>query len=325
MMIISLKTNIDRVIALALLATVCSCSAGPVESEYLAAGSRDGAGSLRFMVFGILAPGDSIQKVMVENSRNNTNEFYGIADFMLEQKKMSVAGELSDNSEIHQLNPAMTRVNDPFEMPYGRGAYEEMDRRIAKAIADEYYDLAKYYMVTKAGFQAGMTRWINWLFTDKMVVRSNDVYRLNVKLADSTYPDIEVVLEDSTLVPGDFDIIYPSNDLMIKSSPSLAISWSESKDAAGYRLSATTPHSEAKVFEVLLKGNSIEIPTFFEEKGLYQLQVWALDQHYFQFLSQRLDSQRVDRTHFFDYGEMNLSALVVFGSRVMRSVEFTVE
>jgi hypothetical protein len=38
-----------------------------------------------------------------------------------------------------------------------------------------------------------------------------------------------------------------------------------------------------------------------------------------------LNGQRVDRTHFFDYGDMNISALVVFGSRVMRSVEFTVE
>jgi hypothetical protein len=74
-----------------------------------------------------------------------------------------------------------------------------------------------------------------------------------------------------------------------------------------------------------VRGTSFDIHLFFKERAPYRLQVWALDENYFQFLSQRLEKQRVQRTHFFDYGEVNLSMIAIFGSRVMRTADIIVE
>jgi len=304
-----------------------SCSRAPTESEDLSSDTYGKRNSLRVTIFGVLTPGDSLQKIMIEDSRNN------IMDVYRGKVYMSFSGWLAHGVTTYPLNPANVGIKDPFEMPDVYGVYLPIDDRMAQVLAEDIpdEDLIQDLLTLKVAIGLGITRSVRWLTTGAMAVAPGEVYRLKVTLMDSDFPDIETVVRDSTTVPGGFEITYPPDGSRVGPARSLKLSWRRSPGAAGYRVIAGTPLSSRKRFNVVIADSgsgeeqSFVVPAFFDEPAPYVVQVWALDANYFRFLSQRLEGRRVDRNLFFDYGRMNLSVLEVFGSRVMRKVRFTVE
>jgi hypothetical protein len=250
---------------------------------------------------------------------------------------MDVTGSLRNDTDEYQLNNMLNiSVKDPYQVPdlFDVGAFFN-DAIITALDMQEGYkpstmadlETAMYWLMQKTATSVGLTRKVRWLTTDDPKIYEGNTYWLEVKVIDKKYPDFETIIKDSTTVPGNFEIIYPQHNSRVESSPNLRLQWTKSQSAKGYRIIATTPMSPYKIFDTAISANNLalDVPLFFKEKGKYHLQIWSIDNNYLDYLSQRLEGQRVNRTHLFDYGQMNLSALVVFGSRVMRSVEFTVE
>jgi len=277
------------------------CSGNPVESETLSSLLYGQKRSFRTTVFGVLTPEDEIHKILVEDSRNNVLDAYKT------HAQMTVSGSLNDLYTTYTLEQKIEGIKDPFQL------------------TDFYSYSGADSLITWVAFEAGLTRSVRWLTTETMEVGTGNTYRLDLQLTDSKYADIEIIIRDSTTVPGNFTISYPEEGSVISPDFTLRIRWTKSKDAESYRVIASTPLNNFKKFNAIVRDTVCSVPLFFDEPAQYSVQVWALDANYGHFLRQRLEGQRVNRTHFFDYGEMNLSALVVFGSRVMRSVEFTVE
>ena len=144
-----------------------ACEKEPIQSEILENDVYGGAASLRMVLFGVLTPGDTLQKIMFENSRNNSRDFY------LNEEFMRVDGWMGDETRSFEFSKALMMVKDPFEMPNLDNIYKAIDMKIlAELESDAGFDVAQlqHWMYVQASVAAGMPRFITWLYTKKLVI-----------------------------------------------------------------------------------------------------------------------------------------------------------
>jgi hypothetical protein len=156
-------------------------------------------------------------------------------------------------------------------------------------------------------------------------------------------PD-SIIISGSTTVPGDFSITSHSQDETIGYQDVMEVSWTPSEGARGYIVYVFNRNRDSdRTWESSTSDTRISVPLVFSRTpnpalfndpaaGKYRIVIWAVDDGLYDFYNSRPTEPFQELRNHLDYVDIRhtpdgerqvreITALGVFGSRVMRQVD----
>lgn len=137
----------------------------------------------------------------------------------------------------------------------------------------------------------------------------NQEYLLEINFDDET-------IFGETTTPGDFKIIYPKNNVIIKAKDdeynvSFRVNWSKSNNAKGYIITITSMKLYGSSYSFITGDTTFQIKRYMSW-GKYKLEVLAYDKNFHKYIVEEYNQSGLENAYGY------------FGSSVLRSINFTV-